>query len=145
MEKDSDLKGDVEIKAARVILPCGETVDGQFILNEAEESQAVHLELCFNERRLAVTAPDYFEALCEIRRMLEPDQTWVVCYGSSRNVYPSGMSRDMGLGTSAYKLTWGEPARMSDLVNIFDCPEAGYIPTTLKEQSEFYACWLASF
>src|SRR5688572_4038061 len=41
-------------------------------------------------------AGNYFDALCLIRAQLEPLGWRPVCYGSSRNVYPSNMCRDQG-------------------------------------------------
>ena len=62
---------------------------------------------------------DCFSALQDIRRVLEEDGLAAYCYGSSRNVFPSGMSRSMGGGRKAYRLSLGKQGRMADLVDIF--------------------------
>jgi hypothetical protein len=49
----------------------------------------------------------FFDALCAIRQRLEEQGAMLDCYGASLNVFPSGMSRDMGRGVKAYKLTLG--------------------------------------
>ena len=76
-----------------------------------------------------------------IRRELETDRILLHCYGASRNVYPSGMGRDMGAGLKAYKLTIGKRARMEDLVFIFDTGN-DVEPATVSAQKEFYERWL---
>ena len=47
------------------------------------------------------TGPDYFASFAEIRRKLAQRNLFPACYGSSRNVWPSGMARDMGQGLAA--------------------------------------------
>ena len=44
---------------------------------------------------------DYFDAFCRIREQLAERRLIPICYGASRNVYPSGMCRDMGRGLSS--------------------------------------------
>jgi len=65
------------------------------------------------------------------------------CYGASLNVFPSGMSRDMGLGLKAYRLTKGHQAFNKDLVSIFDAgPDV--IPSFVVNQKEYYEDWIES-
>ena len=47
---------------------------------------------------------DYFEALTQIRRELEAKQVRLLCWGARKDVWPSGMQRDMGGGMRAYQL-----------------------------------------
>jgi hypothetical protein len=94
-------------------------------------------------QRLEATAGNYFAALCALRETLEAQGLIPVCWGASRNVYPSGMALDMGQGLSAYRTVIGEPARITDLVEIFATdPEVQ--PATVREQREFHERWLAS-
>jgi hypothetical protein len=59
----------------------------------------------------------------------------------SLKVWPSGMSRVMGLGLKAYLVKPGEPAKR--IVNIFgDCPDV--IPSSVANQEEFAPEWMAS-
>jgi hypothetical protein len=105
-------------------------------------TQACALELIFAERRWARTSSDYFDALCLIRRDLEEDGWLLSCYGASREVYPSAMARDMGLGRKAYKTQLGRHARSSDLVDILATgPDVQ--PATVDEQAEFHRRWIA--
>jgi hypothetical protein len=87
------------------------------------------------------TSTDYFESFVNIRKKLAKRNLYPLCYASSRNVWPSGMARDMGQGLAAYKLTMGLPA--VDLVNIFDSgPDID--PVTPEVQQAFSKVWAKS-
>jgi len=135
-----------EVKDVQLELPRGEIVSAKFLIWEEapEDSELVKVSLQFNSREITVTDHDYFSALCSIRRVLELEGGLLHCFGASRNVYPSPMSRDMGGGIKAYKLHLGSQAKLSDLVSIFDSG-ADMSPTTVDEQERFYKEWLASF
>lgn len=51
------------------------------------------------------------------------------------------MIEAMGYGEEAYQLTLGKPARMQDLVSIFDSGD-DLVPVTVRKQREFYDKWL---
>ncbi|MBE5932648.1 MAG: hypothetical protein E7263_04395 [Lachnospiraceae bacterium] len=86
---------------------------------------------------------NYFVALVEIRKKLEKLNIKLLCKGCCRNVYPSGMLLNMGTGRKAYTLTYGEQARMSSLVDIFDiCTLDEY--ATIDEQLEYFDKWIMS-
>src|SRR5687767_15975890 len=101
------------------------------------------MSLHFNSREITIADHEYFSALCSIRRVLELEGGLLHCYGASRNVYPSPMSRDMGGGIKAFKLHRGSQAKLSDLVSIFD-RGADMSPTTVDEQERVFKDWLAS-
>ena len=101
------------------------------------------LELQFSGKQVQASGPDFFEALLGIRRQLEPDGLLVQIYGGSRNVWPSSMSRSMGLGVRAYKMTKGKQALMRDLVDIF-ATGTDVEPVTIAEQEQFKNEWFAS-
>jgi hypothetical protein len=101
------------------------------------------LELQFNRKQFHASGPDFFEALLGIRRQLEPAGLLVAIYGGSRNVWPSGMSRSMGLGLQAYKMAKGKQALMRDLVDIF-ATGADVEPVTIAAQEQFRDEWFAS-
>jgi len=115
---------------------------GTFYLS-GNENECV-LKLCLGSQTFNATASDYFEALCMIRRQLEPFGIRPACYGASLNVFPSGMARDMGGGLHAYRLTLGQAGRIEDLVSIFETGE-DIQPATVEEQSAFHDSWLNSF
>jgi hypothetical protein len=87
------------------------------------------------------SSSDYFEAFVEIRRKLSARKISPLCYASSRNVWPSGMARDMAQGLTAYKLIMGTHGE--ELVNIFETgPDVD--PVTPEEQKAFSQAWLKS-
>lgn len=88
-------------------------------------------------------ADDVFEALCRIRRKLESFGAVLLCAGARVDVFPSGMSRSMGLGRKAYANRLGQPARQEDLVDLFEPAEPGQV-RTVDEQKEFHAQWIQS-
>lgn len=117
----------------------GRSSDGLLRLDAERDT----LVLEYAGGRIEVVDSDYFEALCRIRERLEADGLRPICYGASRNVYPSGMSRDMGGGLRAYKLQLGQLGRTADLVDIFSTgPDV--VPVPVAEQREFYLRWLES-
>ncbi len=99
----------------------------------------ITLECC--GRLLEADAHDYFEAFCKIRLQLELEGLMPFCYGASLNVYPSGMCRDMGGGSIAYRLTKGQRVSETDLVGIFD-DGPDIVPTSVSAQRKFYEDWL---
>jgi hypothetical protein len=84
--------------------------------------------------------PDLFECLMRARMRLEPEGYQLLCNGSRKDCWASGMSRDMGGGAKLYVLMPGK--RVSkDLGFIFDEAPAERI-STVKAQKEFYEQWL---
>src|SRR5207244_9009274 len=62
-----------------------------------------HLTVTLDDgRTVSADASDYFESLLLVRRELEHDGLLVCCQGARRDVWPSGMARDMGAGLEAY-------------------------------------------
>lgn len=86
---------------------------------------------------------DYFATLALVRRDLEAEGWLLSCYGASRHVYPSAMSRDMALGLKAYKTYLGQPGGPDDMVDIFATgPDVE--PATVDEQKAFHEQWFRS-
>jgi hypothetical protein len=111
---------------------------------ESEFSKiACRILLSLPDRDIECHDRDYFEAFCRIRERLETVGIKPLCYGASRNVFPSGMGRDMGLGLRAYQLKLGCQPTMVDLVNIFERgPDVE--PVTVEIQEEFFRTWVES-
>lgn len=133
-------------KSVRIGYLDGHSREGQLLLwdESPSNSDQVKVELMVNDRVYTAESEEgYFAALCMIRKELEVQQMRILCLGSSRSVYPSGMSRSMGSGDKAYRLTMGQPARSADLVCIFDFDESRD-SATIAEQEEFFAKWLES-
>jgi hypothetical protein len=87
------------------------------------------------------TNTDYFESFADIRRRLARRKIFPLCYASSRNVWPSGMVRDMAQGLAAYKLTIG--SSVEERVHIFDSA-SDIEPVTPEVQRAFSEAWFKS-
>lgn len=126
----------------------GETVSHAAVLIQDDSEDELgdplcRLELQFNDKKFQASGQDFFEALLGIRRQLEPVGLLVQIYGGSRNVWPSGVSRSMGLGVRAYKMAKGQQALTRDLVDIF-ATGTDVEPVTIAEQEKFRDEWFAS-
>jgi hypothetical protein len=77
--------------------------DEEAIFIEELESDICRLSCEYRGKRILAEATDFFEALCQIRIMLEKEGLIPFCYGASLDVWPSGMARDMGAGRKAIK------------------------------------------
>jgi hypothetical protein len=108
-----------------------------------EASGRIRLILRGAGLKVEAESDDSFSALQDVRRVLEKDGLAAYCYGSSRNVYPSGMSRSMGDGRRAYRLSLGNQGRMADLVDIFTAGSDIQL-ATVREQEEFVQLWIDS-
>ena len=120
-------------------MPDGSTTKASVIRKDNDSTCWLHLVgVGINETS---SNTDYFEAFVEIRRKLAKRNIIPLCYASSRNVWPSGMARDMAQGLSAYKLKMGTHGE--ELVNIFESgPDVE--PVTPEEQRAFSQAWLKS-
>jgi hypothetical protein len=112
---------------------------------EVIEEASGRIRLIFRgaDLNLEAESDDCFSALQDVRRVLKKDELAAYCYGSSRNVFPSGLSRSMGDGRKAYKLSLGKQGRMADLVDIFAVgPDIEL--ASVEDQEEFFQQWIAS-
>ena len=101
------------------------------------------IELSFDEYLLTGTGDDFFESFCKIREQLEAMELLPLCYAAHLHAFPSPMSRSMGGGLQLYLLTLGAPARLRDLIHMFEVDDK-VIPSTVSDQQAFYDKWLAS-
>ncbi len=113
--------------------------------NEGEFSRRVcRITLRYNDSEIECSDRDFFEAFCRVREQLEKVNLMPLCYGASRNVFPSGMQRDMGDGLGAYKLQVGRKTGKGDGVSIFDFG-SDVAPVSVEVQERFFKDWLESF
>lgn len=110
------------------------------IYNESDDCRIV---LIFDGNSFEATAEDFLESFCKIREQLESIGLKPNCYAADQRSYPSGMSRSMGGGLRLYRLTLGSPARISDLVHMFDSGE-NVVPASVGDQRQFFDTWLQS-
>jgi len=121
----------------------GGSNDENATLTAERKKEACHITFQYRGQSIESEADDFFDAFCQIRLKLEQHGLIPLCYGASLNVFPSGMSRSMGSGLRAYRLTVGRQALTGDLVSIFDSgPDV--IPASVANQKEYFDSWLAS-
>ncbi|MFI9815975.1 hypothetical protein [Saccharothrix variisporea] len=102
------------------------------------------IELVLRGDLFTATASDVFEALARLRRQLEPTGHAVAVQGARRDVWPSGMTRDMSGGLQAYVMRPGEKATASDLVEtLADAPVE--LLGTIAEQEACRDAWFGRF
>jgi hypothetical protein len=85
--------------------------------------------------------PDLFEGLIAFREELEKIGARLLCAGARPEVYPSGMSRNMGGGRKAYIHPLGASA--TEMVDIFDFAPPESVGT-VAEQRAFRDRWIQS-
>ncbi|AMV38608.1 hypothetical protein VT85_14315 [Planctomyces sp. SH-PL62] len=127
-----------------LVFVSGDVLAGEFLLStvDGDQVQGHRLVLRFDGEEIAVADCEYFSALAAIRSALEPRGLAPRCYGASRNVYPSRLTRDWG-GMRAYRMFLGRPGAVEDLVSIFDDgPDVD--PVSVQVQEEFYLEWTRS-
>ena len=124
------------------LLRAGSVVQAELTYGE-HNSESYWVRLVCREQSFIGEGSDYFDALVALRRQLEAQGTFIRVNGAGQNVWPSGMSRSMGGGIKAYRMTLGSQARMADLVHIFEC-STGIEPATIAEQERFRDQWFAS-
>lgn len=124
----------------------GETIDG--VLYFAEESEnhidKVFLKLDYNNESIIKESENFFQALIEIRLVLEKKNIFIQCNGASKCLYPSPMQLSMGVGRRAYINALGKQAKNEDIVDIFDKNDDLEF-VSIKEQEEFHQRWIQSF
>jgi len=118
----------------------GHECPATFVWDE-DEFPLCTLTLRYAEHEIVAVEDDYFEAMRTIRKQLALDGIVPVCYGASRNCFPSGMSREMGQAILVYRMTMGIQAKTEDLVSIFNSG-TDVDPVTVEEQSAFFDEWL---
>ncbi|MDP9265797.1 MAG: hypothetical protein M3O91_06745 [Chloroflexota bacterium] len=92
-------------------------------------------------RAFTAESSDYFECLILVRRDLEAEGIVVCCQGARRDVWPSGMARDMGAGLKAYVLTIGRAPERGDLISIFGPADRELIGTVEEQRRHFREWW----
>jgi hypothetical protein len=133
-------------KPVEILGAGGRILLGEFRLwdQAPENPDLVRIDLHFAAEVLTALGDSYFEALVEIRLLLESRGLRPRSFGASKTVYPSPLALSMGNGERGYQLELRRPARLKDLVSIFDSDPAVH-PVSIEEQRAFYQQWLESF
>lgn len=136
---------DHETVTVAIICIQGNSFLGELKLFEEspENSSLVQLELNIDGKVLRFSDNSFFEALLQIRSILEKDGLQIKCNGAARNVYPSTMQLSMGSGRLACLMHMGSPAKRDDIVDIFECDDT-FDFVSIKEQASFYLDWINS-
>ena len=108
-----------------------------------EDEDMVLIETIIDGEKIYFKSENFFTALQALRKELEKKNIQIVCNGAAKNVYPSPMQMSMGSGRKAYKLSMGQQAKNSEMVDIFDCEE-GLDFVNIEEQLKYYTEWLKS-
>lgn len=88
--------------------------------------------------KLSFTETDVFECLTQLRLELAKYGCKPLCAGARKDVYLSGMHRDMGSGLSAQIMSLGSEVNWEDIqVGIFDYAEPDLI-ASVEEQWNYY-------
>jgi hypothetical protein len=123
----------------RIKTPSGDVQDIRGLVGVDDRGYTLELEIP-NRGPHRAAGPDQFECFLRIRAELEPEGFRFLVNGARRNVWPSGMGRDMGGGRQAYVLVVGKPGR-PELVDIFEPADEDQI-AIVQEQSDFIQTWL---
>jgi len=108
-----------------------------------DDGDMVLVKTTINGQKINIKGENFFSALLSLRKELEKENIQIVCNGAAKNVYPSPMQMSMGSGRTAYKLSMGQQATNSNMVDIFDCDEELDF-VDIVEQSKYYTDWLQS-
>jgi hypothetical protein len=117
----------------------GSVIEGT--LTSHSEASSCWLNLTAEGINESASGSDYFASFSKIRRRLAGQSIFPLCYGASKDIWPSGMARDMGQGLKAYRLVLGQPAR--ELFEIFEAGE-DINPVHPDEQEAFAKKWFES-
>ncbi len=109
-------------------------------LLKEKPDHSCQLTMALPSEIIVVEAGDFFDCLCEVKKKY-PD-IMIYCKGYKKNVYPSRMTRQMGLAMKAYEMELGKQATFDNLVWIFDF-EDKKLTTSNEEQETFYKKWLS--
>jgi hypothetical protein len=111
---------------------------------ELDSGKQCRIRLKWSDGRAEETlGNDLFDCLCLLRERLEPDGWLIMCEGARVDVYPSGMSREMGAGRRAYVLRLGEHADRNDLVDIFAATKVAQL-ASVRDQRAYFEKWIES-
>lgn len=136
---------EIEKKTIKFLLNRERSIYEQLILFEEapDEEDMVLVETKIMGNEMKFKGENFFSALLALRMELEKEKIQMVCNGSAKNVYPSRMQLSMGSGRKAYKLSMGQQAKSSDMIDIFDYDEELEF-VDIDEQSKYYSEWLKS-
>jgi len=114
------------------------------LLKDNDGSVGIKMEIEKEGIQVEENGGNYFQVLNSLRKRLNSRGVFLLCNGTSVNVYPSTMQFDMGGGEKAYRLRMGCHAQLTDIVEIFDYDRDEFEEGSIEEQTEFYEKWILS-
>jgi hypothetical protein len=134
---------ELEKKVIKLLNNTSNIIETEIILYEEspDNSLLVQLEITINKQKINFKGENFFLVLLDLRKYLEKNNIQILCYGAAKNVYPSSMQLNMGVGRKAYKTYLGQSARNIDIVDIFDY-EDGIEYVNVMEQEKFHNEWI---
>jgi len=129
-----------ELNIVKVQISDGRILDGRLWIYD-DHAWRVTLEI--ESEIWECAGKDLFSAIRELRNILDQRGWRLLCAAARFDVYPSGMSREMGGARKAYSTSLGQPARLSNLIDILDFAPAVLVGT-VHEQDAFHEKWIRS-
>ena len=134
-----------ESKTIKLAMNDGKIFEGMLKLYEEspDDEEMVLIELLILGDTISFKHENFFLALQSLRQHLEDKHIQVMCNGAALNVYPSTMQLTMGTGRLAYKVKFGEPAKLKDVVDIFEFDNSLRF-VKIEEQLSYHIRWSKS-
>jgi len=134
-----------ESKTIKLAMNDGKIFEGMLKLYEEspDDEEMVLIELLILGDTISFKHENFFLALQSLRQHLEDKHIQVMCNGAALNVYPSTMQLSMGTGRLAYKVKFGEPAKLKDVVDIFEFDNSLRF-VKIEEQLSYHIRWSKS-
>lgn len=131
-----------ESKTIKLAMNDGKIFEGMLKLYEEspDDEEMVLIELLILGDTISFKHENFFLALQSLRQHLEDKHIQVMCNGAALNVYPSTMQLTMGTGRLAYKVKFGEPAKLKDVVDIFEFDNSLRF-VKIEEQLSYHIRW----
>ena len=129
----------VEILKARD--PMGDVVELRVNVSDGPPWRLQYQDLDGNLR--SFSEQDLFKSMQKMREELETRELQILCAGARPDVWPSGMSRDMGGGRKAYVMRIGKHTNAADLIDIFQYASPESVGT-VQQQREYFQLWFNS-
>lgn len=121
----------------------GGTPDELIQFEPSEEFDACRLRAAYRDQLIDLMAPDYFQALRQVRGIMALAGLSPLCYGASLDAYFIPNGEHVGKGLIVHRLVMGREASEADMVETFGTgPDV--CPATVVDQQKYYQQWLLS-
>ena len=127
-----------------LFVPLGGGAPDELIQFEpSEEFEVCRLRAAYRDQVIDLMAPDYFQALRQVRSIMALTGLSPLCYGASLDVYYIHNGEQVGKGLIVHRLVMGREASEADMLETFGTgPDV--CPATVVDQQKYYQQWLLS-